>query len=229
MSGVVVLETLRRHFTNIGYWSYVALVTILAAGVSQFNQPAAVWPSLVTLLAIITGCNPIGPEFSSGTLQLVLVKPINRATYLLSRVAGVVLSVWVAALFAFAAEIIGRLISGNVPWTTLAAALLNSAADAILVVALLTLLGSLTRAYFNVALYIGVMIGISFFAGVLRMVRGMPEFVFQALAAIERNLYPDVVPRFDHDWLLLVLSNAAVALLLACFAFRNREVPYGAD
>ena len=37
---------------------------------------------------LITGCGPIGPEFSSGTLQLILVKPINRATYLLSRVAG---------------------------------------------------------------------------------------------------------------------------------------------
>jgi ABC-type transport system involved in multi-copper enzyme maturation permease subunit len=229
MSGVVILETMRRHFTSIGYWSFVAFVTIVAAGVSQFNQPSAVWPSLITLLAIITGCNPIGPEFSSGTLQLVLVKPINRATYLLSRVTGVVLSVWLAALCAFAAEAVGRMISGEVPWSTLAAALLNSAADAILTVSLLTLLGSLTRAYFNVALYLGLTISISFFSGVLRMVKAMPEFVFQALAAIERNLYPDVVARFDSHWLLLVLSNAAVALLLACFAFRNTEVPYGAD
>ncbi|HEX2061546.1 MAG TPA: hypothetical protein VHK90_12470, partial [Thermoanaerobaculia bacterium] len=61
MSGVVVRETMRRHFTSIGYWSFVALMTIIAAGVSRFNQPAAVWPSLVTMLAIITGCGPIGP------------------------------------------------------------------------------------------------------------------------------------------------------------------------
>lgn len=229
MSSVVILETVRRHFTSIGYWTFVAFLTILAGGVSQFNQPAAVWPSLITLLAIITGCRPIGPEFSSGTLQLVLVKPIHRAAYLLSRVAGVVLSVWTAALCAFAAETIGRLIGGNVPWTILGSALLNTAADTILTVSLLTLLGSLTRAYLNVAIYIVVMIGIAFVTPVLRMVKSTPEFVFQALAAAERNLYPDVVPRFDHDWLLLVLSNAAVALLLACFAFRNREVPYGAD
>ena len=229
MSSVVILETMRRHFTSIGYWAYVAFLTILAAGVSQFSTPAALWPNLVTLMAIIFGCRPIGPEFSSGTLQLVLVKPIHRATYLLSRVAGVVLSVWVAALLAFAGETIGRLIGGTVPWSTLGITLLNSAADTILIVSLLTLFGALSRAYLNAALYVVLMIGISIFMSALRMWRSTPEFVFQALAAIERNLYPDVVSRFDRDWLLLVLSNAAIALLLACFAFRNREVPYGAD
>jgi ABC-type transport system involved in multi-copper enzyme maturation permease subunit len=229
VSGVVIRETVRRHYTSIAYWTYVALLTIIAAGVSQFNEPSAMWPSLVTLLAIIIGCSPIGPEFSSGTLQLLLVKPIHRATYLLSRVAGVVLCVWTATLCAFIAAVVGRLISGTVPWSALASVLLNSAADAILTVSLLTLLGSLTRAYFNVALYIGMMVGISFLTGVLRLVKAMPEFVFQALAVAERNLYPDVLPRFDPHWLLVVLSNAAVALLLACLAFRNREVPYGAD
>ena len=29
--------------------------------------------------------------------------------------------------------------------------------------------------------------------------------------------------------MLMVLANAAVALVLACLAFRQREVPYGAD
>lgn len=229
MSGVVIRETVRRHFTNVGYWTFVALLTIIAAGVSQFDKPAAVWPSLVTLLAIITGCAPIGPEFSSGTLQLILVKPVNRSVYLLSRVAGVVLSVWIAASFAFAGEAIGRLIDGHVPWMLLATALLNAAADAILTVSLLALLGSLTRAYFNVAIYLGIMMAISFATGVLRLSRRVPELVFRGLGVIDHNLYPEFPARFDRDWLLLVLSNAAIALLLACIAFRRREVPYGAD
>ena len=229
MSTVVIHETMRRHFTSIAYWSYVALLTITAVGVSQFDRPGAMWPQLVTLLALIIGCGPIGPEFSSGTLQLVLVKPVNRAAYLLSRVAGVVLSVWIAALFAFVGETAGRLIDGTIPWATLGLTLFNTAADTILTVSLLTLLGSLTRAYFNLAIYFLVMIGIGILNGMLRTLGGIPDFVFQSLAVIERNLYPDVIQHFDRDWLLLVLSNAAVALLVACFAFRNREVPYGAD
>ncbi|HKR64485.1 MAG TPA: hypothetical protein VJZ00_12205, partial [Thermoanaerobaculia bacterium] len=97
MNGVVVSETVRRHITNAGYLSYLAFLAIVALGVSRFNRPASMWPSLVAVLAIIAGSAPIGPEFSSGTLQLILVKPVKRWVYLLSRVAGVVLAVSNAA------------------------------------------------------------------------------------------------------------------------------------
>ena len=73
VSGVVVEETIRRHVTHIGFATYVALLAIVGMGVSRFDAPGAVWPTLVGWLAIITGCGPIGPEFSSGTLQLILV------------------------------------------------------------------------------------------------------------------------------------------------------------
>lgn len=229
MSGVVIRETVRRHFSSIGYWTFVALLSILALGIARFDRPGAVWPSLVAMLAIITGCGVIGPEFSSGTLQLILVKPIDRASYLLSRVAGVVLSVWTAALFAFAAESVGRILIGKIAWLPLVAALLNALAATVLTVSLLALLGSLTRAYYNVAIYVGAMFAVSFAGGVLRLWRAVPQFVFTVLTTIENNLYPEAPLRLDRDWLLLVLSNAAIALLLACIAFRRREVPYGAD
>ena len=53
--------------------------------------------------------------------------------------------------------------------------------------------------------------------------------VERGLGVVDRNLFPDLPPRLDREWILMVLANAAVALLLACFAFRGREVPYGAD
>jgi ABC-type transport system involved in multi-copper enzyme maturation permease subunit len=226
MSAIVIRETMRRHLTNIGYIIFVVLLAIVAFGVARFDRPGSVWPSLIWLLAVIAGCGPIGPEFSSGTLQLVLVKPVNRSAYLLSRVAGVVAVIWIAALVAFAAESIGRLIwHGPLPWT----ALVNTLTDSILVVALLTLLGSVTRAYFNVAIFMALQFGISITIGILGMIRSAPPQIARALGVIDHNLFPDAPPRIDRNWILLVLSNAAVALLLACFAFRNREVPYGAD
>lgn len=240
MNQVVIAETLRRHMTNGAYLAYVALLAIVALGSSAFDKPAAAWPSLVTLLAFITGCGPIGPELSSGTLQLILVKPVNRAIYLVSRVTGVVLAVWSAAVVAALFELAGRAIrSDGVPTAIIGSALVNVGADTVLTVSLLTLLGSLTRAYFNVAIYFAVMIGFSTLTVVLGMVRQSRNAVGRflnehiaierGLSLIDKNLFPDLPPSLDGPWTLMVLANAAVALVLACLAFRRREVPYGAD
>lgn len=228
MSWVVIGETVRRHVTNVAYLTYVALLAIIGAGVSRFGTPGAGWPTFVNLLAIITGCAVIGPEFSSGTLQLILVKPIRRATYLLSRVAGVVLVIWIAALVAMTAEAIGRMATGTVPWSALGRMFLNTAASTVLTVALLTLFGSMTRAYVNAALYVVFSIALSLAQPVLGFAGAPPSFA-RAAMVIEENLYPTSPTGMHAAWLLMVLSNAAVALVVACWIFRNREVPYGAD
>jgi hypothetical protein len=240
VSAVVIEETFRRHITNVFFLTYLALLAILSLGVSVFNRPASAWPSMITLLALITGCGAIGPEFSSGTLQLILVKPITRAAYLLSRVTGIVLVVWLAAMLCAVFELAGRALwTDEVPAAAIGAALLNVFADTILTISLLAFLGSLTRAYFNIAIYMGVMIGLSVTTVVLGVLRQSRNAVGQflsehtgidrAVAAIEQNLFPDVPPALDGRWTAMVLTNAAVALLLAWLAFRRREVPYGAD
>jgi ABC-type transport system involved in multi-copper enzyme maturation permease subunit len=205
-----------------------------------FNRPASGWPSLITLLALITGAGAIGPEFSSGTLQLILVKPLTRATYLLSRVAGIVLSVWIAAAVCAVFEMAGRALwTEGVPFAVIGAALLQTGIDVILAVSLLALLGSLTRAYFNIGLYLAILIGLSASGIVIGLLRSSTNAVGmflrghmeldRVLLTIDQNLFPDLPPRLDPAWIMMVLSNAAVALLLACLVFRRREVPYGAD
>ena len=240
MSGVVFAETVRRHVTSIGYGVFCAFAAIVALGVSRFNSPGSAWPSLIAVLAIVVGAGPVGPEFSSGTLQLILVKPVNRAVYLVSRVAGAVVVVWTAAAIAFLAELIGRIAWGAAtPWRLMLAVLVNTAAGVVLTCALLVLFGSLTRAWFNAAIYLALDIGLMIGLGVLGMFRatrtGMGAFltghpaIERTLTVVQENLFPDAPRVLDRNWLLLVLSNAAVALLLACLAFRRREVPYGAD
>jgi len=237
---VVIEETVRRSVTSIAYVSYVALVGIISLGVSRFDKPGAAWPSLVALLAYIVGCAPIGPEFSSGTLQLILTKPVNRSVYLLSRVAGAVCAVWIATFAGFGCELIGRTLWSDASRIDImGTALIHSLADTILICALLVFFGSFTRAYFNIAIYFVLMIGLSVSQGILAMTRAMQgalgawlrahNIVDRAIAAVERNLFTDAPPRLDWHWLLMVLTNAALALVAACFIFRNREVPYGAD
>lgn len=224
MSWVVISETLRRHYTSVAFVAYAIVLVMAALFIAQFERPGSVWPGLVSLLAVLAGCAPIGPEFSSGTLQLILVKPITRAVYLLSRVAGVVLFVWLAAILAAASEWLARGFSDG---TSIATSLVHSMASALLVVSLLALIGSFTRAYYNVALYFGTMM----FLGLLLPIslRKFPEPVTRVLQVISDNLFPGAPPRFTTGWLLLVTCNAVIALVLACLIFRRREVPYGAE
>jgi ABC-type transport system involved in multi-copper enzyme maturation permease subunit len=229
VSGVVVGETVRRHLSSVAYWGFVALLAIVALGTSRFNSPAAMWPTLVSLLSIITGAALIGPEFSSGTLQLILVKPVNRSTYLLSRVAGVVLVVWLAAAVAAGAELLGRLLwTDSLRAAAVGTALANVAADAVFTVSLLTFFGSFTRAYFNVAIYVVLQFGLGIATAIAALARKYP-MVIRTIEQISTNLFPEPPRGLDGPWLLLVFSNAAVALVAACFLFRSREVPYGAD
>jgi ABC-type transport system involved in multi-copper enzyme maturation permease subunit len=209
------------------------------------DGPAGATLEMMKLFVIIAGCQLIGPEFSSGTLQLILSKPIYRAHYLVSRVAGVVLALWIVIALAYSADVIARGIAGHkIAWLTSGGAATAVAAQAVLVCSLMALFGSFTRSYLNVALYIGGQILLSMVGGFLQFISRVERGVFaafggflrdhpgvlSAMRTINRNVYPDPpsIP-FDRNWFLLVISNAAVALLLACLIFRKREVPYGAD
>jgi ABC-type transport system involved in multi-copper enzyme maturation permease subunit len=241
---VVVMETLRRHAVSPGYVIYVVLTAIVAAGSAMSASNSQSWQGMTTLLILILASQLIGPEFSSGTLQLVIAKPVNRSAYLLSRVAGVVAAGWVALWVPFAIYVIVRLLArGVLDWRGLFAPAVHRTAGMLLIGALLALFGSFTRAYFNIAIYVALSIGLSAFLGFLgllgsgremfgaigRLVAENP-WIAAGVRAVDTNLFPDPPGgSFDRLWLAMVLSNALVALSAACVLFNRREVPYGAD
>lgn len=245
MSLVVVAETLRRHFAHLGYIAALLVLIVIVVMMTAIGAPTQAPYQLLGLFALIAGCQLIGPEFSSGTLQLILSKPVGRSSYLIARVVGVVLAIWVAVAVIFASDVIGRLIAGTpIVWRTAAAGALVSALEVLLVCALLALFGSFTRSYANVGIYLGAQILLSGLYGVLGMMKNAVSGemavvgaflrahpgVLDALNAINRNLFPDApsIP-FDRNWILMMVCNAVVAVLLACVVFSRREVPYGAD
>jgi len=241
MNGTVVAETMRRHLSSVGYIAFLILLGLIGFFASGFATPGSMWPSLVALLAIITGSAIIGPEFSTGALQLIVSKPIRRAVYLLSRVAGVFACVAIAAVVGLGAEAAGRLLRGDaaMPWPRLSAMFAGALAASLLVIAMLTFLGSLTRAYFNVAIYLGAEAALNAVQAVVGMLRvrgtGVGAFLEQhpsierGLAAVDDVLFASVPGEPTAPWLARVAVTVAVALLLACAAFERREVPYGSD
>src|SRR5207253_5152250 len=136
MNRVVVAETLRRHVTSPGYVIFVVLTAIVAAGSAMSPSDSQSWQGMTTLLVLIIGAQLIGPEFSSGTLQLVIAKPVNRSAYLLSRVAGVVCAGWLALWLPFAVYEIVRLLGrGMLDWSALFAIALHRTAGMLLMCA----------------------------------------------------------------------------------------------
>ncbi len=237
----MLAETLRRHLTSLGYIAFLTLLMLAAVFVSTFNIPASMWPSLVTLLSMITGSALIGPEFSTGALQLIVSKPIRRSVYLLSRVAGVFVAVTLAAIVGLMTEAVTRFLIGShsVPWQRLASAFSNALAAALVAIALLTLLGSMTRSYFNAAIYVGTGVALSVAQAILGLIRARQNLLGQFLRdypvierfldAVDETLFPDMPQGFDAVWLLRVLATAAIALGMACAMFERREVPYAAE
>lgn len=244
MNGVVVSETFRRQVTSPAFVVYVVLTAIVAAGSAMSASNSQSWQGMTTLLVLVIGAQLIGPEFSSGTLQLVIAKPVNRSAYLVSRVAGVVAAAWLALWLPLAVYVIVRLAAHGVhDWPDIFAAAIHRTAGMLLICALLALFGSFTRAYFNIALYLALSIGLSAFSGFLGLL-GSGREMFGALGrfvaahpgivasvhVVDANLFPDPPGgAFDRLWFVIAMSNALVALSAACVLFNRREVPYGAD
>jgi ABC-type transport system involved in multi-copper enzyme maturation permease subunit len=245
VSFVVIAETVRRHFAHLGYIAALLVLIVIVVMMTAIGAPAHAPYEMISLFTLIAGCQLIGPEFSKGTLQLILSKPVGRSTYLVSRVLGVVLALWVAILVVFASDIIGRLIVGTpITWRITLSTMLVAALHTLLVCALLAFFGSFSRSYVNVGVYLGGQILFSMILSVLTMMKGAVSgemgkigailrehpAVIETFGAIHLNLFPDdpAVP-FDRNWILMMLCNASVALLLACVIFSRREVPYGAD
>jgi ABC-type transport system involved in multi-copper enzyme maturation permease subunit len=245
VSFVVIAETLRRHFAHIGFIAALLIVIVIVVTMAAIGAPAQAPYEMITLFTLIAGCQLIGPEFSKGTLQLILSKPVGRSGYLISRVLGVVLAIWAAVIVMFASDVVGRLIAGSpITWRAALDTVLVTALKALLVCCLLALFGSFSRSYVNVGIYIGGQILSSMIFGLLSMMKNAVSgemgrigallrqypAVLDAFSAIRRNLFPDGpnIP-FDRNWILMMLCNASAALLLACVIFSRREVPYGAD
>lgn len=245
MSGVVIAETIRRHATNVVFVAFTIVLAIGAGFVGAANTAVHAWTEFISLATFLVGCQLIGPEFSSGTLQLILAKPINRTTYLLSRFIGVVASLWIMIGFVFAADSFCRLIwASSIEWRENLTTVGYEASEIALTCALLALFGCFLRSYFNVALYFVLQIALAL---TIRTIQGIShstaarvaalrEFflahpvIDSSLRAVMRNVYPDAPPGvFDWRWILLVVTNTVIALFIASLIFRMREVPYGAD
>lgn len=246
MSWVVAGETLRRHLNHPGYLITLALfagAAALAGGVNMVSNPML---SFLEIAVVLIGAQAIGPEFTSGTLQLILTKPVNRSVYLMSRVAGIMMAIWLLTWVPRLIELIFRLGAGQkVDFLSFLGRTVNLSIEPLIVVSILVLFGALTRSYMNVACYflLSMIMGLAVagsaearrttiggIIGAIGRFLNRHPWIDTAIRAVHDNVFPNLAGEtLQLSAILLVVSNSAVALLAASLIFRRREVPYGAD
>lgn len=245
MNRSVIIETVRRHLVAPEYIAIVGGMAILAGLFAAIAPGSRQWHGLIGLLIIALGAELMGPEFSRGTLQLVLSRPIRRSTYLISRYAGVLVCLWIAIAAGLAGQAAGTLVArpDQPAWGHMVSSASTLGVAAFLVCALLALFGTFMRSYWNVGLYILLQILFAVMLTTLEQLQpDMPGMIGRlatflrehpqialVLSTISDNLFPERPDTFHRSWAILVISNAAVVILLAGLVFRRREVPYGAD
>jgi hypothetical protein len=156
------------------------------------------------------------------------------------------MAIWIVFAVPFAIDAICRVTwaRGPIEWRDQGVYVVHVMVSVLLTCALLTLFSTFLRAYFNIGLYFALeallAVTLGFINTIMRSTSGRMastrEFFLEhpligrSLRAATRNLYPDAPGGdFDRDWIIMVVTNAVIALLLAALIFRKREVPYGAD
>jgi ABC-type transport system involved in multi-copper enzyme maturation permease subunit len=236
MNPTLVLATLRQRFI-----SPIRLVILLLLGwmpmLPILLAPRAGFTALgdCYFIALALAAGMIGQDLSSGTLQLLLARPVTRAQYVFSRwgavAAGTILLVVLQILCgAFIMVVRGAL----VPWDQAALHLGNSALLALGTAAVMALLSSLAAGIGDLGLLFLVFISaqvlekVGMFKSWEWLVRGAREL----LGVLKPEL--DLAPFFHGGpiaWLAIVtyLSTVTLCLGLAVVVMNRRELSYASS
>ncbi len=236
MNLTLVLATLRQRFTSpirlviLLLLGWMPMLPILIAPRAGF---AALGDCYFLTLALAAGM--IGQDLSSGTLQLLLARPVTRAQYVFSRWGAVAAGTFlVVVLQTLVAALIMALRGAPVPWGEAALHLGNNALIALGMAAVMALLSSLAGGLGDLGLLVLVFISAQVLEKVGQfkswdwLVRGAGEL----LRVIKPEL--DLAPLFHGGpvaWIAVIsyLSTVTLCLGLAVVVMNRRELSYASS
>lgn len=88
MNRTIILTTLRERFSAPNRWFAAALLFAIPILTSSAPGAGARMPFLDVILVWLVGAGIIGEEISTGTILLVLSRPVTRRAYVLSKWAA---------------------------------------------------------------------------------------------------------------------------------------------
>ena len=233
MNLTIVLATLRQRFTSpirlvlllvIGWMPMMAILLAPTTGFAVLGD--------CHFLALALAAGMIGQDVASGTLQLVLSRPVTRTGYVLSKwlaVTGGTLAL--VALQVGVATLIILVRGAHVPWDEAVLYLANSALLAAGAAAVMALLSALVPGLGDLGLLLLAFLS----AQVLGAVGAHQQWSVMVSAAdeLQRTLKPELnlAPLFHGQpvsWLAVVayLSTVTLCLAAAAVVMNRREFSY---
>ena len=223
MIAAIVLETVRRRWTSLYFYLFVAWIIVMAV-VGVLGNLDAKGGLGVATIAFFLAFELIGPEASAGSLHLALARPIRRSTYLLARYAGVVISATLLILVAAVASLVTAAVNtgSSIELEPFLFDLLATVTNLLFPIAVIAFFGTFTSSYANVLLFL-------FYSLV---VMGVSSHVAAEFPRIHSLVWPELLPQIIPgvlDGHLAAVSNSLIVLFFAALLLNRRELGYGRE
>ncbi len=235
MNPTLVLAFLRQRFTSPMRLGLLALVTLFPLGGVAITGQLSLLGGIAAPIALILAAGAVGQDVSSGTLQLLLVRPVTRPAYLINRWFAASLGAFGLTALIFALGTLVLLLRGAPPAPLEVVRMLLEAATTIAGhAAILVMLSTLAGGLGDLGIYVG-----TFF--VIQMLSGLALLKqWGWLQRLSTELQGVLGPQLSWAWLVTQAppswfaiaswaSTVALALAVGIARFNRRELSYAAD
>ncbi len=234
MNRTLIVAFLRQRFTSPIRLGLIVLSTLFPLGGVAIMGSLSMLSGIAGPLALIFAAGAIGQDVSSGTLQLLLVRPVTRPGYLFNRWLGALIGSLGLTLLMFALGTLALMLRGQPPAAgELLRMTLESTATAAGNSAIMIMLSTLAGGLGDVGLYFLSLI-------LLQMLVAVGQFEHWAwLQRASSELQGVLSPQLSFAWLLQHTpvswfalaswaSSITLALAVGVARLNRRELSYAA-
>ncbi len=235
MNMTLVQSFLRQRFSSPMRLGLLFLMTVFPLGGVAIMGTLSVLSGLAGPIAMILAAGAIGQDLSSGTLQLLLVRPVTRPSYLLSRWYAVVLATTVILASVLALGSIAMVLRGSPPDVRelalmLAEGIFTAAGQSAVIIMFSSLVGGLG----DIGLWFACIVA-------LQMLTLAAQFKqWASVVRILHELNDVLSPSLSLQWLMQgtppswfalasFASTVTLALAVGITRLNRREISYAAD
>ena len=225
MYQAIILTTIKERLTNI-----VRLIILLGIMVVQTATYIIIGKdygdlSDAMVFTLVMGAGIIGQDISRGVLQLLFVRPIKRANYILSKWLAISILGFSASLFQIAILVLKLYIEQEkISGAALANVVVGRLFICLATAALLSLFSTLAPGMADIVIYL-IIIMIVQGLRVLGQTYGF-NFMVQLSYPLEFFVNPTINIHTTLTTLMACLFNISLCLLIASVVINRREISY---
>ena len=234
MNRTLLVAFLRQRFTSPMRVGLLLIVTVFPLGAAILANDLAPLAGPASAIALILSAGAIGQDVSSGTLQLLLVRPVSRPSVLLHRwLASVIAAVGITLVLLLLATLALLAHKTQPNALDLVRMVLEAACSAAGSAAVMVMLSTLVGGIGDVGLFVAAMIVTQMFSGLAMLEH------WDALARACNEVQGLLSPQLSWAWMLhgtplswfaitSWASTVTLALAVGIARFNRRELSYAA-